>query len=48
MSWLGTYVHLLDADLGAPVDVARVNTGSTQRPETAAKALTGEALEVAA
>lgn len=43
--WLGhhrpsftidTYVHLLDDDLGEPLGPAQVNTGSTQRPETAA------------
>jgi integrase len=43
--WLGhhkpsftidTYVHLLDDHLGAPLEPVRVNSGSTQRPETAA------------
>ncbi len=43
---LDTYVHLLDRDLGEPLDpipgategLPRVNAGSTQRPKTAAKA----------
>ena len=35
---LDTYVHLLDEDLAAPLKPLRVNSGSTERPETAAKA----------
>jgi hypothetical protein len=43
---LDTYVHLLDRDLGEPLDpiagataaLRRVNAGSTQRPKTAVKA----------
>ena len=40
--WLGhhkpsftidTYVHLLDEELGAPLDAVRVNAGSTGCPE---------------
>jgi integrase len=33
---LDTYVHLLDADLGEPLDAVRVNGGSTRRPKRAA------------
>jgi hypothetical protein len=32
---LDTYVHLLDADLGVPLEASGVNAGSTQRPATA-------------
>ncbi|MBA2793653.1 MAG: tyrosine-type recombinase/integrase, partial [Thermoleophilaceae bacterium] len=32
---LDTYVHLLEADLGQPLEPVRVNSGSTQCPETA-------------
>jgi integrase len=55
--WLGhhkpsftidTYIHLLDDDLGVPLEPVRVNTGSTQRPETAAKDLLPETVSLAA
>jgi integrase len=36
---LDTYVHLLDGDLGAPLEPLRVNSGSTHGPETAANEL---------
>jgi integrase len=56
-SWLGhhspsftldTYVHLLDGDLGAPLEPARVNTGSTGRPQTAGNGALPELAEIAA
>ena len=44
---LDTYVHLLDADLGEPIELAEVNSGSTERPQTAENGLTLQPLEVA-
>lgn len=41
---LDTYVHLLDGDLGVPLDPIGVNGGSTACPQTAAKA---DALDLA-
>ncbi|MGI8903182.1 MAG: tyrosine-type recombinase/integrase [Solirubrobacteraceae bacterium] len=35
---LATYVHLLDGDLGGPVEPVRGNTEATDRPKTAANA----------
>ena len=32
---LDTYVHLLDGDIGEPLEPLRVNTGSTACPQTA-------------
>jgi hypothetical protein len=29
---IDTYIHLLDGDLGDPLEPVRVNAGSTQRP----------------
>jgi hypothetical protein len=34
---LDTYVHLLDSDLGDPLNPLRVNSGSTGRPKSATK-----------
>ncbi len=44
---LDTYVHLLEDDLGAGLEPVRVNTGSTERPETATNAQASELLETA-
>jgi len=44
---LDTYVHLLDADLGVPLDPLRVNTGSTACPQTAANGTVPELAEMA-
>ena len=44
---LDTYVHLLDGDLGAPLEPLQVNTGSTPGPETAANAAAPLTPEVA-
>ncbi|HEX6972112.1 MAG TPA: site-specific integrase [Limnochordia bacterium] len=43
---LDTYVHLLDGDLGDPLEPLRVNAGSTERPETAANGESGRILEI--
>jgi hypothetical protein len=54
--WLGNhspsfttdrYVHLLDGDLGAPLEPLRVNSGSTDCPQTAANGIMGETANVA-
>ncbi len=45
---LDTYVHLLDGDVGIPLQPLQVNAGSTDCPETAANAGTQELAESAA
>ena len=45
---LDTYVHLLDGDVGTPLEPLRVNTGSTPRPQTAANSGTPLLAESAA
>jgi integrase len=45
---LDTYVHLLGADLGEPLEPLRVNAGSTERPAMAANRLSDELAEMAA
>ena len=45
---LDTYVHLLDGDIGTPLEPLRVHAGYTQRPETAANGTAPEPAEVAA
>jgi integrase len=45
---LDTYVHLLDGDLGTPLEPLRVNTGSTACPQTAGNGALPELAEIAA
>jgi integrase len=42
---LDTYVHLLEGDLGAPLEPVRVNSGSTGCPESAANGASPEMAE---
>ncbi len=43
---LDTYVHLLDGDLGDPLEALGGNTGATDCPETAANAVTAELVNI--
>ena len=45
---LDTYVHLLDGDVGEPLEPSRVNAGSTGCPETAADPEAALSAEIAA
>jgi len=45
---LDTYVHLLENDLGEPLERLRVNTRSTERPQTAANDVPALPMEIAA
>ena len=45
---LDTYVHLLDSDLGDPLEPSGGNTGATDCPQTPANADLGDSLELAA
>jgi integrase len=45
---LDTYVHLLDGDLGTPLERRRVNVRSTTRPQTAGNATSAAEAEAAA
>lgn len=44
---LDTYVHLLDGDIGSPLEPLRGNTKATERPQTAANADLAALLEMA-
>lgn len=43
---ISTYVHLLDSDLGDPLDPLRVKKRSSERQETAANAQVADSVEM--